>query len=526
MNIFRQLRWRLTLNYTLVTVGTLLVITLVLGGILLIRIFQAEVYVSPGYSPTNYIDGFMNIENESSSYLYYCQTLSQTPQDLKLVNRMLTKMQSVFAQYQIFRIGQVKVTASTIAELRIAVFKPDGTLLGASVPDDPAFRDQVGKVFDPARVPGLDKPFRSALAGATDPNLLYTELEKDQRYVFAAPCFNRAGGDPKQVTGVIAILIDAVPTQEDVPRYLFDVAGSSLVVFLLFAGIMGAVFGYFFSHGLVKRFDQLSSTTDRWSEGDFSHYIDDAAGDEISQFAQRLNNMARQLQSLLRSRQDMAVSEERTRLARELHDSVTQLLYSVTLYAEAAAELLDSGETETAAGHLRDLRDTAQEALREMRLLIFELHRPALGQGGLAAALQARLDAVETRGGMHAELLVEGSEQIPRPVQAELYNIAQEALNNALKHAHANSVRIHLRFGDAETEMQISDDGVGFEPAVDGMGGGFGIPGMQERSQKIGGTLQIDSAPGKGTSVIVRVPVNPRERPTQTGAGSPQGETE
>jgi signal transduction histidine kinase len=526
MNIFRQLRWKLTLNYTLVTVGTLLVVTLVLGGILLIRIFQAQVYLPPGYSPTNYILGFMNIENESSSYLYYCQTLSQTPQDLILVNRMLTKMQSVFAQYQLFRIGQVKVTASTVAKLRIAVFKPDGTFLGASVPDDPAFRDQVGKVFDPARVPGLDKPFRAALAGATDPNLLYTELIKDQRYIFAAPCFNRTGVDPEQVTGVIAILIDSVPSQQDVPRYLFDVAGRSLVIFLLFAGIMGAAFGYFFSHGLVKRFDQVSSATDRWSEGDFSHYIDDPAGDEISQFAQRLNNMARQLQSLLRSRQDMAVTEERSRLARELHDSVTQLLYSVTLYAEAAAELLDSGETETAAGHLRDLRDTAQEALREMRLLIFELHRPALGEGGLVGALQARLDAVEKRGGMHVELAVEGSEQIPRPVQAELYNISQAALNNALKYAHANSVRVHLRFGDAETEMQISDDGVGFEPVSGGVGGGFGIPGMQERSQKIGGTLQIESAPGKGTNVVVRVPANPRERPTQTGSGSSAGETE
>jgi signal transduction histidine kinase len=196
------------------------------------------------------------------------------------------------------------------------------------------------------------------------------------------------------------------------------------------------------------------------------------------------------------------------------------------LYAEAAAELLVSGETQTAAGHLRDLRDTAQEALREMRLLIFELHRPALGQGGLATALQARLDAVERRGGMLAELLVEGNEQISRPVQAELYNIAHEALNNALKHAHAGSVRIHLRFADAGTEMQISDDGLGFEPAMDGTEGGFGIPGMQERAQKIGGTLQIDSAPGRGTSVMVRVLANPRERPTQAEAGSHLGETE
>jgi signal transduction histidine kinase/ligand-binding sensor domain-containing protein len=221
-----------------------------------------------------------------------------------------------------------------------------------------------------------------------------------------------------------------------------------------------------------------------------------------------------------------AILSERNRLARELHDSVTQLLYSVTLYAEAAAELMASGETRTAAGHLRDLRDTAQEALREMRLLIFELHQPVLGPGGLAAALQARLDAVETRGGMHSELVVEGSEQISQPVQAELYNIAQEALNNALKHAHANQVRIHLRFGEAATELEVCDDGVGFELTPDQLGGGFGISGMKERAQKIGGTLQIESAPGRGTKVAVRVPVNASEHPNQTEPGSTAGETE
>ena len=229
---------------------------------------------------------------------------------------------------------------------------------------------------------------------------------------------------------------------------------------------------------------------------------------------------------LFEQAEQTAIATERSRLARELHDSVTQLLYSVTLYAEAAAELLDSGESETAAGHLRDLRDTAQEALREMRLLIFELHRPELEKGGLAAALQARLDAVERRGGMHAELSVDGIEQISRSIQAELYNIAQEALNNALKHAHAKSIRIQLRFEPAETVMEISDDGVGFEPPIDGKGGGFGIPGMQERSQKIGGKLQIKSEVGKGTSVIVKVPVNPTDRGDPSASGSPEKRVE
>jgi signal transduction histidine kinase len=217
---------------------------------------------------------------------------------------------------------------------------------------------------------------------------------------------------------------------------------------------------------------------------------------------------------------------ERNRLARELHDSVTQLLYSVTLYAEAAVELLASGETETAAGHLRELRDTAQEALREMRLLIFELHRPALEMGGLAAALQARLDAVETHGGIHAELQVEGSDQLPRPVQSELYNLAQEALNNALKHAHANRVRVYLRFAAEATVLEIVDDGLGFEPADDSLRGGFGIPGMKERAQRIGGSLQIESAPGKGTKVIVRVPARPSGSVDQKEPGPARGETE
>jgi signal transduction histidine kinase len=500
MNIFRQLRWKLTLNYTFVTVGTLLVITLVLGGILLIRIFQATVYLPPGYSPTNYIDGFMNVENETSSYLYYCQTLSQTPQDLKLVNRMLTKMQSVFAQYQLFRIEQVKVTASTMAELRIAVFKPDGTLLGTSVPDDPAFRDQVGKVFDPTRVPGLDKPFRAALAGATDPNLLYTEVEKDQRYVFAAPCFNRSGENPKQVTGVIAILIDAVPTQADIPPYLIDVAGRGLVVFLLFSGVIGAVFGYFFSHGLVKRLDHLSSTTDRWSEGDFSHYLDDATGDEISQFAQRLNNMARQLQSLLRRRQDMAVSEERTRLARDLHDAVTQTLFSATLIADVLPDIWQANENE-GKRRLEELRQLTRGALAEMRTLLVELRPNALVEVPLSTLLRQLSEALTGRSGIDIQASSEGERKLPPDVQVALYRIAQEALNNVVKHSRASQAAVLLRLGD-QVRLSVTDNGAGFDPASV-TADHLGLKIMSERSQAIGAKFSLYSEPGEGTQVTV-----------------------
>jgi signal transduction histidine kinase len=206
---------------------------------------------------------------------------------------------------------------------------------------------------------------------------------------------------------------------------------------------------------------------------------------------------------------EAAAFAERSRLARELHDSVTQSLYSVTLYAEAVARMLKSGGNQAAAAeHLGQLRVTAQEALREMRLLIFELSPPALEKGSLADALQTRLDAVEARGGMAASLQVEGTERLSAEQRRELYQIAQEALNNALKHSRAQSVRVRLVFGETETLLEVSDDGAGFEPGSAGRSGGLGLRGMSERVKRITGVLRVESTPGRGTTVSVRLPAD------------------
>ncbi len=205
-----------------------------------------------------------------------------------------------------------------------------------------------------------------------------------------------------------------------------------------------------------------------------------------------------------------AAIAERHRLSRELHDSVTQSLYGVSMYAEAAARLLTSGDYVTAAEHLRELRDTAQEALREMRLLIFELRPLALERMGLVAALRARLDSVEIRGGVQAELQAEDvqrAEQLPYPVQLEFYHIAQEALNNALKHANAQHIVVSLKWLDKTLCMEIRDDGVGFIPENVAGKGGLGLSGMSERVQRIGGMLQIESKPGEGTTLKVNIPI-------------------
>jgi signal transduction histidine kinase len=203
--------------------------------------------------------------------------------------------------------------------------------------------------------------------------------------------------------------------------------------------------------------------------------------------------------------QQLAIIKERNRLARDLHDSVTQALYGVTLYAEAAARQLQLGEIGMVADHLGEIRATAQESLREMRLLVFELRLPMLKREGLAAALQARLEAVEGRVGLQTEFEAIGSGRLRPEVEEGLYRIAQEALNNTLRHAQAQRVSVRLHQNGRIVTLEIIDDGIGFEPHQVRELGGFGLRGMEERASRLGGQLTVSSSHGKGTQIRVEV---------------------
>jgi signal transduction histidine kinase len=205
--------------------------------------------------------------------------------------------------------------------------------------------------------------------------------------------------------------------------------------------------------------------------------------------------------------EQLAVVEERQRLARELHDSVTQALYSVTLYAEATRMAMAAGKQDVVAENLGKLRQMAREAMIDMRTLIFELHPPVLEEEGLAAALQARLACVEARAGLEAEIRIEQEIQLPLPIERELFWIAVEALNNVVKHAKAQQVEIRCHLDDSQVCLEIEDDGVGFDPTTADQSGGLGLRGMAERVQRIQGKLQIMSAPGQGTKVSVKAEI-------------------
>ena len=208
------------------------------------------------------------------------------------------------------------------------------------------------------------------------------------------------------------------------------------------------------------------------------------------------------LQSFTGQAEELATAKERNRLARELHDSVAQTLYGLTLQAEAAARELKTGRTDKAAEQLREIRDSAQQSLQETRLLIFELRPPILELEGLVAALRTRLESVESRSGLKAQIQLQDVGQLPAKVEAGLYGISNEALYNILKHARASVVKVSLKKESKKVVLEIQDNGVGFDASA--TQSGMGLSGMKERAEQFGGVLQIQSG-ANGTTIRVEV---------------------
>jgi signal transduction histidine kinase len=200
-----------------------------------------------------------------------------------------------------------------------------------------------------------------------------------------------------------------------------------------------------------------------------------------------------------------AILVERQRLARELHDSVTQSLYSLMLIAEAGRRLAQRGDLEQSVHHLKRIGETAQQSLKEMRLLVFEMGSLDMQTNGLVEALKKRLNLVEKRSGIQANLLVEGELRLNGMQEEEIYRIISEGLNNSLKHSGSQEVTIRIQASDMKIEIEVSDTGNGFDLENLGELGGVGLASMRYRAEKINALLDIESTPETGTILRLRI---------------------
>jgi NarL family two-component system sensor histidine kinase LiaS len=268
------------------------------------------------------------------------------------------------------------------------------------------------------------------------------------------------------------------------------------------------------------------TATTRFADGDYTQRVQVSRKDEVGQLEEQFNRMAEQLVESITQRQALAGQNarmaERGRLARDLHDSVKQQIFAVSMQLGAALSLLDL-KREAARQHLVEAENLAHQVQQELATLIQELRPLALQDKGLAAALQEYVTTWSRQQGIAADIHIADACVISLEAEEALWRVAQEALSNIARHSQATSVQISLTCEQGKALLSISDNGWGFDAT--GKAAGVGLHSMQERMQALGGTITVQSKIGEGTRILAQClsshiqPGVPEERPSEA---SPQ----
>jgi signal transduction histidine kinase len=209
---------------------------------------------------------------------------------------------------------------------------------------------------------------------------------------------------------------------------------------------------------------------------------------------------------LFEASRELSISEERDRLARELHDALTQRLFSLNLTLEAAAASVRP-DPEAALETLGSARELVESALAELRSLIFELRPPSLAEDGLLGSVRKHADLLHRAHGLALDVRATGDGGLSPEVERHLLRVVEEALSNVIRHASARAASVSVDVTPEAVAVVVADDGVGFDPEERAIASRrLGLTSMRERVTALGGELEITSAPGKGTTVRARVP--------------------
>ena len=290
---------------------------------------------------------------------------------------------------------------------------------------------------------------------------------------------------------------------------------SDNIVLLVLMTPVGVFFGWITARGLVGRVRQLATATSRFAAGDYTQRVTSNYQDEIGQLERQFNHMAEQLVENIARQQQLAEQnarlQERSRISRELHDAVSQDLFSLRMLADGLQEAASTGSTPAdLRPHIALLEQTTGNMTREMRALLLELRPTELENLGLVGALQKLAQAYSTRLGITVSTDVQ---PLLLDVTSEhaLLRIAQEALANAARHASATLISLSLVGDDGMARLTITDNGTGFA-AHNGVGNhGLGLRIMRERVQELHGAFDLRTAPGNGTCIAIALPSGERQ---------------
>ncbi|WLD92511.1 sensor histidine kinase [Alkalihalobacillus sp. AL-G] len=291
-----------------------------------------------------------------------------------------------------------------------------------------------------------------------------------------------------------------------------------IAVFLL-SLVLGMYFSFKRSQDLIDRLNEILVGVAKLSRGNYEYRIEVLELDEIGTISHEINELSEKIEKQVQSLQKLAnekanlaekahtaaTIEERQRLARDLHDAVSQQLFALNMMSSAAFKLFDS-KPDAAKDQLEQVVELANKAQGEMRALLLHLRPVELSGESLSEGIKGLVAELRKKSGIEIESEIMDTPELTRGIEDHLFRLVQESLANALRHSRASKLTINLQRTERHILLHIRDNGIGFDPNQTRKTS-YGLKTMQERCDEIGGTFSIKSAKDHGTTIDVRVPI-------------------
>jgi len=486
------LRARMTISYMSVTLGSVLsflILTVLVSGALSVifsdtgdRTFTAAMQQAQSYALVAAVQAQgVALDPQTNFIPGHAHTLALPGQE--------NQEYRVFAPY-------IATASSDPTSVSLALLiAPDGRLVASSYPS----RYPAGMPVS-ALLPEQMRAIDQALAGRTSSGA--------ERLSSVSPAYAAVPVESKDHQPIGAIFLQVPrPERDSIFSQLGSVSLSNIILLVLVTPV-GVFFGWITTRGLVRRVQRLVVATTQFAAGDYTQRVISAHRDEIGRLEEQFNHMAEQLVEHISQRQQLAEQNarlaERSRISRELHDVISQDLFSLSMLAGGLQSAVPTDSP--FQRQVATLELTTNKMIREMRALLLELRPTSLEHLSLDEALAELAAAYRTRLSIsiHIDLT---SMPLEARIEHALLRITQEALSNAARHAHATEITLTLAPCGEAVELCIHDNGRGFNTEDPGLRHGLGLHLLQERVEELHGSLQLESSPGVGTALKVRVPL-------------------
>ncbi len=491
----RHLRWKLTWSYTWVAALSFLIVETVLLVLLMIAL---------GFNPLRPdIQVFNNI---------VAPVLADDIRPITMAHLRNQPVDTAAFQADLEQVLGIEPLTTDSSPFEIEQFASVFVLdaqqnLLASTPQYSALPPD-GRFFDPTLLTGDDSLvplITAAYAGDTGFDQPYAQATPEALYlIFVEPLSDETGS----LLGV-EIAIIRTPTPSAVLLLAMSVIVGGLTIFSLAAALIGTLFGWRTAKKLSGRLTHLSQITAAWGQGDFERQIQDNEEDEIGELGENLNRVAADLQILLVDKEQIAVLEERDRMARELHDTLAQGVAGLVLQLEAVKYHLNEGEVSESQLIVAEATTQARDALRKAREAIDDLRAEALFAPDFVTAVTQQAQKLSATNNISYELDAQLPDSLLLPPTTSLHALRAlaEMLANVTQHAEATTVWLGLRLADGCLLTEVVDNGVGFDVETAVRPGHYGIIGLKERARLTGGHFSINSSPESGTTALLRLPL-------------------